>query len=92
MVCKHLAALEQALIRRGVKVTFRGAAWSKNCREWAYFDVRLDIAAIQERFAFPGCVQVHENKDPRSGRERGFVCDSCNDGLMGKIDGGPVFP
>jgi len=92
MVCKHLAVLEKALIASGLKVTSRGAAWSKNCREWVYFDVRLDIDAIRERIAFPDCVQVHENTDQRSGLERGFVCDSCNDGVMGKVDGGPVFP
>jgi hypothetical protein len=91
MVCKHLAPLEKALIASGATVTSRGAAWSRNCREWVYFDVRLDIDAIRERFALPDCVKVHENKDPRSGLERGFECAACNDAVMGLIDGGKVF-
>lgn len=85
MVCDHLAPLEKALLASGVSVTFRGEAWSKNCREWVYFDVALDITALEERFSFPTCVSVHENKDPKSGLERGFVCDSCHDAVMGLV-------
>ena len=92
MLCKHLALLEKALIESGSPVTFRGAAWSINCREWVYFDVVLDIAAIQQRFALPACVRVHEIKDSRAGLERGFECTSCNDAVMGLVKGGPVFP
>lgn len=91
MVCRHLAALETALIERGFKATFRGAAWTKNCREWVYFDVRFDIAATRKQFDFPDCVQVHENLDGKSGTERGFECTACHDAVMGLLDGGKVF-
>lgn len=85
MVCEHLAELEKALLASNVAVTFRGEAWSKNCREWVYFDVVLDVAALQKRFSFPACVSVHENKDPKSGLERVFVCDACHDAVMGLV-------
>lgn len=26
------------LLDRGIAITYRGEAWSDNCREWAYFD------------------------------------------------------
>jgi hypothetical protein len=91
MVCPHLRPLEQALQAAGIRETFRGAAWSENCREWVYVDARLDIAALQRRFAFPPCVTVHENTDERSGLERGFVCGECHDAVMGLVRGGALF-
>jgi hypothetical protein len=91
MVCTHLAALEQALIASGTLETYRGQAWSHNCREWVYFAVVLDIPALQQRFAFASCVQIHENADPRSGLERGFVCTACQDAVMGMVEGDVVF-
>ena len=92
MVCGHLAALEKALIASGARPTFRGAAWSKNCREWVYFDVVFDIAAVRKRFDLPDCVRIHENVDKKSGTERGFECTACHDAVMGLLDGGPVYP
>lgn len=86
MVCSHLSLLEQELIRSGTAETFRGQAWSDNCREWVYFDTVLDIDAIRERWAFGPEVVIHENLDLKSGLERGFVCTQCHDGIMGKID------
>ena len=47
MVCEHLAALEAAILRAGVPETFRGQAWSQNCREWVYFACVLDRAALR---------------------------------------------
>jgi hypothetical protein len=37
MVCEHLSALEQQMLSAGLRVTFRGQAWSRNCREWVFF-------------------------------------------------------
>lgn len=91
MVCSHLAALERALLDSRAKETARGPLWSNNCREWVYFDVVLDIAALRQRFAFDDCVEVHENLDPRSGTERGFYCSQCKDGVMGRLDGATLF-
>ena len=83
MVCEHLASLEQALIAAGMRETFRGAAWSRNCREWVYFDCVLDRIAIRERMQLPACVQDHEHLGTHDGQEAGFVCAMCHDGVMG---------
>ena len=91
MVCRHLAPLENELIRAGFKETFRGRAWTKNCREWVYFDVVFDTEAVFSRMNFDPCVEIHENFDPKSGTERGFVCSACRDGIMGRISGGAIF-
>ena len=53
MVCEHLSTLEQLLITRGVAITYRGQAWSMNCREWVYFDCFLDTSAIRKRHGIP---------------------------------------
>ncbi|MCJ7545609.1 MAG: hypothetical protein MUP30_02100 [Deltaproteobacteria bacterium] len=91
MVCEHLAPLEDELNRANIKETYRGKAWTKNCREWVYFDVVLDTASLAARFRFPPCVRVHENLDPKSGVERGFVCEKCNDGIMGLLSGAEIL-
>ncbi|MBD9425003.1 hypothetical protein IB232_06705 [Pseudomonas sp. PDM15] len=91
MLCEHLRALEQALLHNGAEETFRGQAWSENCREWVYFDVRRDLSALQRRFALPACVQPHENADPHSGQERGLVCTQCHNAVMGLFTSDKVF-
>ncbi|MBX3243792.1 MAG: hypothetical protein KF685_04990 [Acidobacteria bacterium] len=91
MVCSHLAGLEQELIRSGASETYRGQAWSDNCREWVYFDLVLDVVSIAERFGFEDPVAVHENNDPKSGQERGFICRLCHDGIMGRLEGAKPF-
>ena len=92
MVCEHLSMLENALLVFGAKETDRGQVWSKNCREWVYFDVVLDIDELKSRFKFPDCVEVHENLDERSGTERGFYCDKCKDAVMGLVNGDKRYP
>ncbi len=91
MICEHLRALEQALIGSGAKETDRGRVWTRNCREFVYYDVVLDVEALAARFAFAPCVRVSENTDPKSGLERGFWCSACHDGVMGRLSGAPVF-
>ena len=93
MTCSHFQWLEQALITAGFRETFRGAAWSKNCREWVYFDVCLDLTKLRQDFAIPACLEVHENSDPRSGLELGLVCGTCFDGVIGlPLATGKRFP
>jgi hypothetical protein len=46
MTCEHLLPLEEALLAEGIRETSRGQAWSENCREWVYFDCRLDLPLI----------------------------------------------
>lgn len=47
--------------------------------------MELDVAAIESRLNFPAYVEVHENLDPKSGTERGFVCTECHDAVMGRV-------
>ncbi len=82
-MCEHLAALDAELKERRIRETFRGEAWSDNCREWVYYDCFLDTGAIRVRLNLPECVAVHRNDDMRSGLEAGFVCNQCNDAIMG---------
>jgi hypothetical protein len=91
MVCQHLQVLETELIAAGAKETCRGAVWSKNCREWVYFDIVLDTEAIAARMSFPSCVRVHANLDPKSGTEQGFECTQCHDAIMGLVSGDRVY-
>jgi hypothetical protein len=94
LVCEHLAPLEQALLARGIAVTFRGQAWSKNCREWVYFDCHLDVAAIRRHFSVPESVATHSHRGTHDGQELGLVCTTCQDGIMGSLEaigGKPVF-
>lgn len=94
MVCEHLLPLEQALLSRGVAVTFRGQAWSMNCREWVYFDCFLDTTAIRNQQIFPDFVQDHSHRGTHDGQERGLVCTKCHDAIVGtyeRVPGKVVF-
>jgi hypothetical protein len=88
MLCEHLAPMEAELKARGIGETFRGQAWSDNCREWVYFDCVLDVAGLRRRHSPAPCVVDHENRDPRSGTERGLVCTEHHDGIMGRHPAG----
>jgi hypothetical protein len=83
MTCEHLNQLDQAIAAAGFKETFRGAAWSDNCREWAYFDCILPNDAIRKAFNLADCVKDYAHRGTHSGQESGFVCEIHNDGVMG---------
>ena len=83
-MCEHLIKLEEYLDTKNIRETYRGRAWSKNCRIWIYYDCILDINSLKERFKFDECVRVHEYNDIKVGSERGFICIKCNDAIMGK--------
>lgn len=91
MLCSCLAPLEREILNSGAKETSRGQAWSKNCREWVYFDLVFDTEALTSRVSFPPSVTTHENTDPRSGLERGLVCTEHHDAIMGRISGAPRY-
>jgi len=77
------------MLARGIRETFRGAAWSLNCREWVYFDCFIDMAAVCSKFALADCVQEHVHRGTHDGQERGFVCAQCHDGVMGSYEKRP---
>ena len=95
MVCEHLSTLEQALVAARVAVTFRGQAWSRNCREWVYVDCFLDLPAIRRDLALAACVQDHAHRGTHDGEERGLVGAQCHDAIVGRYErtaGARVFP
>ncbi len=83
LICEHLRVLEQAMIAGGLRETYRGQAWSKNCREWVYFDCFIDTDAVRHRFTFADCVSEHAHRGTHDGEERGFECNACHDAVMG---------
>jgi hypothetical protein len=83
MVCEHLSALECEVLARGVKETYRGQTWSRNCREWVYFECCFDLAALRTRLDFQACVVDHIHRGTHDGSEAGFVCSQCWDAIMG---------
>lgn len=82
-MCEHLIGLDNELKARGIKETFRGQAWTENVREWVYYDCVLRVEQIKERYGFPDFVRSHVNDDSKSGKESGFYCVLCKDGVMG---------
>jgi hypothetical protein len=82
-MCEHLAGLDNELREKEIKEIFRGQSWTANCREWVYYDCVLDLEAIRRRHSFPDFVIPHINTDEKSGTEAGFVCERCQDGIMG---------
>lgn len=82
-MCEHLIKLDNELKERGINETFRGKAWSKNTREWVYYDCVLILDKIKTRHNFPDFIKVHVNEDNKSGMESGFCCELCQDGVMG---------
>jgi hypothetical protein len=95
MVCEHLKDVEAAMLAQNLRATFRGQAWSNNCREWVYFDAWLDNAAIRSSFTLAPCVQDHSHRGTHDGQESGLVCETCHDALMGYLQpvaGKPSFP
>lgn len=82
-MCEHLIELDSELKATGIKETYRGKAWSDNCREWVYYDCVLDLEKIEQRHKFPSFVERHRNDDNKSGMEAGFVCNICKDAVMG---------
>jgi hypothetical protein len=87
MTREHLKPLEQAIATAGFEETFRGASWSKNCREWVYFDCVLPGDIIRKAFGFADCVKDHVHRGTQDGQESGFVCEIHNDGIMGHHPG-----
>ena len=93
MTCEHLLELENAILAAGFKETFRGAAWSQNCREWVYFDCVLPSPAIRAAFELAECVKDHVHLGTHSGQEAGFVCEVHHDAVMGRHpDASPRAP
>lgn len=75
--------LEKELQKLGIREVHRGQPWSRNCREWVYFDCYLDLAALRARLHLAPGVQDHVHRGTHDGSEAGFVCMDCWDAIMG---------
>jgi hypothetical protein len=84
-VCEHLIGVDRALAAAGCTETYRGQAWSDNCREWVYFDTVLDLEALRREHGLDPVVVDHRNEDQKSGTEQGLVCTVHHDGVMGRL-------
>ena len=82
---KELRKLAKKLKKKGHRVTFVGKAWSKQTANWIYFDTVLDIEALQSKYSLGDHIEVHQNLDPRSGKERGFIDTQTGEGLMWRL-------
>jgi len=82
-MCIHLKPLEDYLKTQGIAETYRGQVWSKNCREWVYFDAVLNPQKLKEKFHFDDTIHIHNYEDIKVGSELGLVCTLCNDAIMG---------
>jgi hypothetical protein len=84
-VCEHLRLVKEYILAQGAKVYSVGTPWSRNCRNWMYFEnVVLDADALRARFSLPDFVVTHSHRGTHDGAEHGLVCDTCHDGLMGR--------
>ncbi len=82
-MCIHLKPLENYLKTKKITETYRGQVWTKNCREWIYYDAVLNPQKLKERFHFDDSIKIHDYEDIKVGSELGLVCTLCNDAVMG---------
>ena len=90
---KRIKTIESSQIRKiaehlydqGITITFFGKAWSGCTNNWIYFDTYLDLDELKEIFELNEELEVHENRDPKSGLERGFIDKITGEGIMGKL-------
>jgi alpha-N-acetylglucosamine transferase len=53
--------------------------------DWIYFDTILDFDRLRKKFKLMDNIVLHENLDPKSGTEKGFIDKRTGEGLMGKL-------
>ena len=72
-----------------IPITYFGKAWGGCVNNWIYFDTYFDIETLKKDFQLDSNMDVHENLDPKSGMERGFVDVITGEGIMGKVKVNP---
>jgi hypothetical protein len=82
-VCPHLRPVAEFLLGQGRTVTSFGTPWTRNCRNWVYFDGVIDVEALRRDLGLDPCVTVHRHRGTHDGAEQGFVCGDHHDGVMG---------
>lgn len=93
MVCEHLRQLDDELAASAIEVIYRNERpWTKNCRAWTRYACFLDLPSIRKRIQFSDCVSDHIYEDHWMGHEQGFVCEECNDAVIGDAIRDPERP
>jgi hypothetical protein len=83
-LCPHLQPVLEYIRSQGVHIFDVCTPWSRNCRNWVYFEnIVLDADALKLRFSHPDCVVVHSHRGTHEGSEHGLVCQLDHDALMG---------
>lgn len=82
-MCVHLKPVEDYLKSEGFSEVYRGQVWSKNCREWVYFNTVLHPQELIEKFKLDSTIVIHDYQDMKVGSELGLVCTLCHDAIMG---------
>jgi hypothetical protein len=88
-MCIHLKPLEDYLKAENIHEVYRGQVWSKNCREWIYYDAVLNPQKLKEKFHFDDNIHIHDYEDIKVGSELGLFCTLCNDAVMGAHPNSP---
>lgn len=80
-----LRKIAKNLKKRGIEIDYFGHAWTKQIANWIYFDTVLNVEKLRTKYQLGAHIVVHENHDPKSGTEKGFIDEQTGEGLMGKI-------
>jgi len=77
--------IARSLKKSGIEVTYFGRAWTEQLADWIYFDTVLNVEKLRNKYQLGAHIVIHENLDPKSGTEKGFIDEQTGEGLMGKI-------
>jgi len=80
-----LRNIAKSLKNKGIEITYFGRTWTKQLADWIYFDIVLDVEKLRDQFQLGAHIVIHQNLDPKSGTEKGFIDEHTGEGLMGKI-------
>ncbi len=80
-----IRSISEYLYEQNTPITYFGKAWEKCSNNWIYFDTVLDLEKLRKLFELNEHIIIHENTDPKSGTEKGFIDNITGEGLMGKI-------
>lgn len=89
-MCEHLKQLEDYIISKSIAETWRGQAWTNNCREWIYFDCILNTEVLKKKLQLKAFIETHDYFDIKAGSELGFICTICKDGIIGMHPKNPL--
>lgn len=82
---EELRKLAQFLSEKRIPITYFGKAWGNAKGNWVYFNTYLDLDELRQQFAFGEHIKEHQNLDPRSGTESGFIDENTGEGIMGRL-------